>query len=65
MDHVVVVAVVIEVDFGVVVIAVDAAIVPLLHIVRALTPSRRSSSPSATRRRYEPLHIHKTQCQDL
>lgn len=45
MDHVVVVAVVIEVDFGVVVIAVDAAIVPLLHIVRALTPSRRSSSP--------------------
>lgn len=44
MDHVVVVAVVIEVDFAAV-IAVDAAIVLPLHIVRALTPLRRSSSP--------------------
>lgn len=63
--HVVVVAVVAGAGSGAVAAAADAAAVPPLRTVRALTPSRHSSSPSATRRRYGPLRIHKTRCQGL
>lgn len=44
--HVVVVAVVAGAGSGAVAAAADAAAVPPLHTVRALTPSRHSSSPT-------------------